>query len=95
MVTQEDIRHIEDTRVLSYNKLLPNGELIPLDFRSVEMLIELLDRSIQKSSTAPSFFNKPEIVQAINLNNIYQSNINSRNCKPEPMEFSTSTVKKN
>ena len=31
VVTQQDIRRIEDTRLLSYCKLTPTGELIPME----------------------------------------------------------------
>lgn len=95
VVTQEDIRHVEDTRILSYNKLLPNGELMPLDFASVEALVEHLNRAIQGTSTPTSFRGSPVASPVINLNHVLQSNLSALNYKTEPMELSTSTTVNN
>lgn len=95
VVTQQDSRRVEDTRLLTYNKLY-NGELVPLDFEAVECLIALLNRTLQKTPPAPAsvstFFDGSTCTTSpIHLNQIMGKDnaANSLAIGTEPMDVSS------
>lgn len=65
IITQQDIRRIEDSRLLIYSKLLPSGELKALEGTARDILAEILVRL--RSSMNANITNDKYLAALINV----------------------------
>lgn len=83
ILSQQDIRKVEEHRLIVLHKLMPNGELKPLNSTEIEFLLQYLQQQ-QNFVCQQNLLNLFKII-----NGNITSPINYQSIYPQPMDVST------